>query len=143
MALRGLQLLVQVHPDLCRLVEDVGAQRDIQVVQGARSIADEQKAIDTGHSALKDPTSSKHVIVPGIRDVAEAVDITPYPVNWMDLPALYPVNWMDLPAFKDMGAFVKERAADLGIPILWGGDFRSLHDYDHFELVIPQAAEAP
>lgn len=122
MALYGIPKLDGVHPDLCRLVEDVGAQRDIQVIQGARSVADEEADIAVGRSALKDPTHSKHVIVPGVRDLAEAVDLTPYPVNWMDIPA-----------FKDLGAFVKARAVALGIAIVWGGDWLSLHDYDHFE----------
>jgi peptidoglycan L-alanyl-D-glutamate endopeptidase CwlK len=116
--------LENVHPDLVQLAWDVGTYRDIDVVQGARTIAEEEQAIATGHSSLKYPTSSKHVIVPGIREKADAVDITPHPVNWADLPA-----------FRELGALVKERAAILGIDIRWGGDWIKFHDYDHFERV--------
>lgn len=103
-------------------MHDVSESRDILIVQGARTVAEEQKHIATGKSALMDPTHSKHVIVPGVRDVADAVDVTPYPVNWLDIPA-----------FKDLGAFVKSRANALGILIRWGGDWLQFHDYDHFE----------
>lgn len=123
MTVRAAGRLEKVHPDLVRLVMDVGSARDIFVVQGSRLLAEEEAAILAGRSALKDPKHSKHVIVPGFRELAEAVDLAPYPVNWMDIPA-----------FKDLGAFVKERAGVLGIAIKWGGDWVSLHDYDHVEL---------
>lgn len=122
MTVRHPERLKDVHPDLVRLVNDVGESRDVIVMQGARSIEEEQHDIASGHSSLMDPTHSKHVIVPGIRDFADAVDMTPYPLNWMDLPA-----------FKSLGAFVKERAIALDIPIRWGGDWLKFHDYDHFE----------
>lgn len=123
MALYGASRLAGVHADLVRLVYDVGSSHDIQVVAGARSLADEQKAIASGHSALRDPTSSLHVIVPGLRPLALAVDIAPWPVNWQDLPG-----------FQALGAYMKERAAALEIGIRWGGDWTTLKDYDHFEL---------
>lgn len=103
---------------------DVGTSRDVMIVQGPRTVAEERTNIATGKSALMDPTKSKHVLVSGVRDLSDAVDATPYPVNWLDIPA-----------FKDFGGFVKSRAAALGISIRWGGDWLQFHDYSHFERV--------
>lgn len=122
MSVRHPERLAQVHPDLVRLVDDVGSTQDIIVMQGARTVDEERGDIASGHSSLMDPTHSKHVIVPGVRDLADAVDLTPYPLNWMDIAG-----------FKKLGAFVKARAAALEVPIRWGGDWLQLHDYDHYE----------
>lgn len=125
MTVRHPERLENVHPDLVRLVNDVGESRDVIVMQGARTLEEEQGDIASGHSALKNPANSKHVLIPGVRDLADAVDLTPYPLNWTDIPA-----------FKDLGAFVKARAAALDIPIKWGGDWLKFHDFDHFERAI-------
>jgi D-alanyl-D-alanine carboxypeptidase len=124
MSVQHWSRLENVDPDLVRLVWDVGTYRDVDVAVGARTLPDEEAAIASGHSSLMDPTKSKHVIIPGVRDVAEAVDLTPFPVNWLDIEA-----------FENLGAFVKDRATALGVAILWGGDWLHLHDYDHFEKV--------
>lgn len=126
MSVQHWSRLENVHRDLVRLVWDIGTQRDIDVAAGARSLADEQHDIDTGRSHLHDPANSKHVLVPGVREVAEAVDVTPHPVNWADIPA-----------FIDLGHAFKARAQELSIPLKWGGDFNGPDkgfDYDHFEL---------
>jgi len=123
MSVYNIGRLDMVHPDLIRLVNDVGSTDDIEVIQGARTIEREQADIDAGRSALKDPAHSKHVLVPDTRPLAEAVDL-----------ARYPVDWADLDGFKSLGSRMKERAATLGIGLVWGGDWLSLHDYDHFEL---------
>ncbi len=120
MALYGASRLASVHADLVRLVYDIGSAHDVQVVVGARSLADEQVAIATGHSQLKDPTHSLHVIIPGLRPLALAVDIAPWPVNWKDIDG-----------FKALAALVQARATTLEIGIRWGGGWG---DYDHFEL---------
>ena len=118
-------------PDLVRLAYDVGLSRDVDVSQGARSLADEQADILAGRSHLKNPADSKHVIVPGVRLVAEAIDLTPHPVDWNDHQS-----------FVDLAAFVKERALALGINnLVWGGAWDGtpnrpgqLMDLDHFQL---------
>lgn len=101
----------------------MGGKQNVQVVQGARSLADEQHAIDTGHSRLTNPADSKHVIVPGVRELAEAVDL-----------AMWPVNWANHQAFLDLGALVKTTAGELAITISWGGDWPHPFDWGHFEL---------
>lgn len=126
--LYGRSRLLGVHPDLVRLAEDVASTRDILLVEGARSLASELKAMQTHHSSLKDPMNSKHVTDPIKRPLALAIDVGPWPLDWNDIPA-----------FVALAAFVKERAAALSIPIAWGGDWTTFKDYDHFELanVVP------
>src|SRR5690348_14658720 len=104
MAVYGAHNLTSVDPDLVRVVQLVGTRRDVLVVQGARTVAQEQDDIDRGVSHLKDPTHSLHVIVPGVRELALAVDLTPWPLNWADHQA-----------FVDLAADVKAAAAELGV----------------------------
>ena len=122
MTLHRTSQLSQVDPRLVSLLTDVGSVRDVLVVQGARSVADELRAMATHHSELKNPLNSKHVIDPS-RPLALAVDIAPWPLDWNDTGA-----------FCTLGAFVKSRALELHIPITWGGDWTSFHDYSHYEL---------
>lgn len=128
MALYHAELLANVHPDLVRLLTDAGqGGLDLCVVQGARTLAAEQAAIASGHSALKDPMSSKHVIGPD-RPQALAVDVVPFP----NPPT--PEEWKDIPAFQAMGSNLKALADTIGVAITWGGDWETLKDFDHIEL---------
>lgn len=52
-----------------------------------------------------------------------AVDLAPYPVDWADINR-----------FKQLAKVIKEVAAKLQIPIEWGGDWKSLKDYPHFQI---------
>lgn len=124
MALYHAERLANVHPDLVRLMIDAGKGGiELVIIQGARSVADEEAAMASGHSALKDPMNSKHVIDPVKRPLALAVDAAPYPTNWQDIPA-----------FEALGSNLKALADTIGVAIKWGGDWTSLKDYDHFEL---------
>lgn len=118
-------LLPDVDDRLVKLCEIVGATEDIIVVYGARTVEAEREAIASGHSALTNPLDSKHVIDPIIRPKALAVDV-----------ARFPIDWNDIAGFKALGANMKLAAANMGAPIVWGGDWSHLHDYDHFELII-------
>jgi len=130
-AIYGRHNLASVDPDLVRLVEDVGVTRDVFVAQGARTIADEQADILAGRSHLKNPRDSYHVIIPGVRDLALAVDLAPCTVSRLGTVL---VPWNNEPAFACLAAFVKQRAAALGItPFSWGGDWSHPFDFDHFQ----------
>lgn len=113
--------LLNCDPRLIDLVTYVGNGRDIEVIQGARTLEQEQQAIAGGFSHLTDPMKSKHVIDPPTRTLALAVDVGPVPLNWEDKES-----------FKALAVEVKAAAADLKIPIKWGGDWG--WDFDHYEL---------
>ncbi len=49
--------------------------------------------------------------------------------------APWPIDWDDIGRFQAFALLVFARAAALGIGIRWGGDFTTIKDYDHFELL--------
>ena len=120
--LHHAERLANVDPRLVAVIQAAGEQTECVVLEGARTVADEQKAIDTGHSKLKDPMHSKHVIGPG-RPLALAVDLAPIPVNWDDLDA-----------FRQLSVVVLGCAANLNTPVTWGGTWTTLKDFPHYEL---------
>ena len=135
--LRHPERLVNVHSELIRLLTDGGlGGLELIVIQGARTVAEEQAAMDSGHSALHNPLDSKHVIDPVYRPLALAVDVAPF-----DHPPTAE-DWKNIPAFEAMGSNLKALADSLGIPILWGGDWHSLKDFDHIELAAAHAESA-
>ena len=117
------------HPDLIKVIE-LGAERSpVQfiVTQGPRSLADQVALIKSGASSLKDPKRSRHV--PGQTKlygvVAHAVDIAPVIAK--------KVRW-DWPLFHQIAPAIKAAAAELKIPIEWGGDWRTFKDGPHWQL---------
>lgn len=120
-----------VDPRLVELFQVVGGSRDIIILAGARSVEDEQKAIDSGHSKLTDPYDSKHVIGPN-RPLALAVDVCKKPVDWKNLQD-----------FIDLSSVVKSRAKAMNLPVTWGGDWHTFKDMPHYELPDDGSASAP
>jgi len=118
----GASRLAGCDDRLVQLFTRVGERRDIQIIQGPRTVEQELQAIATHHSALKDPYNSLHVVGP-TRPLALAVDLTPSPVDWTNIPG-----------FVALGVVVKSCALELGIPIVWGGDWVSFKDYSHYQL---------
>lgn len=113
----SLQRLATCDARLQRLFNDVIQSRDCSILVGHRDAYAQAVAVATGKSKTPWPTS-KHNSDPSL-----AVDVAPYPIDWSDIQA-----------FKDFADFVLERAAVLGVPIRWGGDFTTIRDYDHFEI---------
>ena len=71
----------------------------------------------SGKSQLPWP-KSKHNMKPSL-----AVDVAPYPIDFKDI--------LRFVMFSDL---VKMVAKQLGIDVVWGGDWRSFKDYVHWEL---------
>lgn len=46
----------------------------------------------------------------------------------------YPVNWNDIRAFKMMSVVILSHAKSLGVDITWGGSWKNIKDFPHFEL---------
>ena len=124
---QSLANLQEAHPHLERLFLEVVKHWDCQVVDGARTLAEQEKNVAKGVSKTM---ASKHLIQPDGN--AWAVDVVPYPVDWTDTKRMY--------AF---GGFVLGIASQLGIRVRWGGDWngnrdlrdQTFIDLPHFELV--------
>jgi peptidoglycan LD-endopeptidase CwlK len=123
MSVYGASRLAGCDDRLVQLFTRVGERRDVQIVQGPRTVEEEVAAIASHHSELKNPYNSLHVVGPN-RPLALAVDAGPWPLNWTD-PA----------SFIAFAVVVKSCALDLGISLVWGGDWQSFKDYSHYQLV--------
>lgn len=113
--------LASCDPRLQALFNDVVQSFDCAILVGHRCQEDQDTACREGKSHAPWPTSN-HNCTP-----SRAVDAAPYPIDW---------NNIDGPrGFREFANFVKIRAETLGIAIRWGGDYTTLKDFDHFELI--------
>lgn len=121
---RSRNALKGVHPDLVRVVE-VALPRspvDFVVTEGLRSPARQRELVAAGASKTLD---SRHITGHAV-DVAALIGKT--------------VRW-DWPLYHKIAKAFKDAAMDLGIAIVWGGDWKRFPDGPHFELdrrVYPQ-----
>ena len=114
---RSADRLAQCHPDLQLVMNEAIKHMDFTVLCGHRGQMEQDKAYNAGNSTLKFPRS-KHNKMPSL-----AVDIAPYPIDWDDIDR-----------FKALGNLVLDLAEQHGIELVWGGNWRTLKDYPHFEV---------
>ena len=115
-------MLQGVNPKLVQVIEHAAAIALVpfKVLCGLRSAADQMIAFKAGHSKRD-----------GIHKLSNhqkgtAVDICPLINGKAEHNSWTP--------FYPMAANVKKAASELGIPISWGGDWKSFKDGPHFEL---------
>jgi peptidoglycan L-alanyl-D-glutamate endopeptidase CwlK len=114
---RSLDNLKTCHPDLQKVAHECIKHYDFTVIEGHRGKIAQDKAVATGKSKAKWPTS-KHNSTP-----SKAFDATPVPLDWNDTKA-----------FQAMATAMKAAATRVGVKIKWGGDFKGFFDGPHFEL---------
>jgi peptidoglycan L-alanyl-D-glutamate endopeptidase CwlK len=114
---RSQTALKTTHPDLVRVLSLAIQRFDFMVIQSSRTQeeqeADFRKGVSKAHWL-----QSAHDYSPSF-----ACDCAPVPLNWSDLNS-----------FHNMADAIKKAANELNIPIVWGGDWKSIKDYPHFEL---------
>lgn len=110
--------LADVHPDLRAVILAAAQKTDILVAVGHRDQAAQLVAFQTGKSEVNWP-HSKHNALPSL-----AVDVCPVPLDWNDAAS-----------FARMADVIKQTAQELGIEIVYGGDWKRFRDADHFELL--------
>ena len=115
------QRLAGVHPDLVRVVERAARDGDVPffVVEGVRTMDRQAELVREGKSRTM---RSRHL-------TGHAVDLAA-----LDEAGL--VTWAR-PAYEALASQVKAAAAAEGIPVEWGGDWRSFFDGPHFQLPWP------
>ncbi|RSE96903.1 M15 family metallopeptidase [Achromobacter aegrifaciens] len=120
---RSLKRLVGVHPDLVAVVKLANERTlvDFTVIEGARTLAQQRENVAKGVSQTM---ASYHL--PQVDGLAHAVDLAPL-VNKA-------IPWNDWQAFADLAGGVKACAAELGVPVEWGGDWKTLKDGPHFQI---------
>ncbi len=114
---RSLDRLVGVHPDLVRVMKRAIAcsTMDFSIIEGMRTLATQKKYMAAGATRTM---NSRHL-------TGHAVDVAPYVGG--------KIRW-DWPLYHQLALVVKKAAADEGVPITWGGDWRSFKDGPHWEL---------
>jgi peptidoglycan L-alanyl-D-glutamate endopeptidase CwlK len=114
---RSIERLQGVHPDLVRVVEraiDL-TPVDFTVLEGLRSPERQQTLVASGASQT---LNSRHI-------TGHAVDLGAWVDNQVDW------SW---PLYAKIANAMKAAAKELGVAIVWGGDWRTFKDGPHFEL---------
>lgn len=111
-----------VHPDLVEVVERAIeiTEIDFRVTDGVRTIEEQRKLVKAGASKTM---NSNHL--PQKDGFAHAVDL----VALVDGKA----RW-DWPLYDKIAVAMKKAAKELGVPLEWGGDWKSFKDGPHFQL---------
>jgi hypothetical protein len=113
---KSLKNLSESHQDLWKLFTEIIKSVDCTVTCGYRGEEDQEKAFQDGFSKAHFG-ESPHNYRPCF-----AVDVIPTKTKWNDIQKL-----------KELAAFVKITAIDMGIDIEWGGDWKFV-DLPHYEL---------
>jgi len=115
---RSARNLLGVHPDLVRVMDLARARSPVPftVIEGVRTVERQKQLVASGASQTM---NSRHI-------TGHAVDIVPH-----DPSGGLAFDW---PLYHRIAPVVKQAAAELGVKITWGGDWRSFKDGPHFEL---------
>ena len=123
MNIRSMQRLDKAHPDLRRLMLEAAKKCpvDFEITETVRSPQKQAKMVAAGASQT---LRSRHLPSPvdGLSRAADIVCLVDDKVRW------------DWPLYAKAAKHIKQVALDLNIPIVWGGDWRTLKDGPHFEL---------
>jgi len=114
---RSRSRLIGVHPDLVRVVERAIrlSEVDFMVTEGLRSRERQAQLVRAGASRT---LASRHL-------TGHAVDVAAIVGG--------KVRW-DWPLYPRIATAFKAAAAEQGVALVWGGDWKRLRDGPHFEL---------
>ena len=123
---KSIERLKTCDPRLQAVFQSVLKEFDHSILCGHRNQADQDLAVSEGRSKVNWP-NSQHNFMP-----SRAVDAAPYPIDWGDRER-----------FTLFAGYVLGTAAQMGVKLRWGGDWRmrfdpkknEFDDLVHFELV--------
>lgn len=120
---RSLKRLEEAHPDMRRLMVEAAKDCEVhfEIGEVLRTLARQKQLKAAGASKTM---NSRHLAHPA-DGLARAADIVCYVEG--------KVRW-DWPLYRKAAAHIKLVAARLGIPLEWGGDWRTFPDGPHFQL---------
>lgn len=121
---RDTERLKGVHPDLIRVVVMAAelSPDPFTVIQGVRTHAEQVRNVAKGASQTM---RSRHLPESNACGLSCAVDLAPMIGG--------KVRW-DWPLYFKLEKVMKAAAAKVGVPIEWGGDWRTFKDGPHFQL---------
>ena len=114
---RSISRLVDVHPDLVRVVHRAAAlsSLDFTVLEGWRTMDRQKQLLAQGATRT---LNSRHL-------TGHAVDLAPMIGGT--------VSW-DWPLYHRLAKIVKAAAVAENVPLTWGGDWKTFKDGPHWEL---------
>jgi len=114
---RSLRNMEGVHPDLVAVAHRALeiTEIDFLVTEGLRT---REKQIELVRAGASRTTRSRHL-------TGHAIDIAAWVAGG--------VRW-DWPLYEELSRAFKQAAAELNVPIVWGGDWKSFRDGPHYEL---------
>lgn len=114
---RSEKNLIGVDENLVKVVRRAAEITDVDfiVTEGLRTKERQAQLVKAGASMTM---NSKHLVGRAV-DLAAVVDGE--------------VRW-DWPLYHKLAKAMKQAAQELGVPITWGGDWKSFKDGPHFEL---------
>lgn len=117
LGVRSKARLKGVHPDLVKVVEKAIqlSTVDFTVLEGVRDAVRQKKLVESGASQT---LNSRHL-------TGHAVDLG----AWVDDQ----VDW-SWPLYHKINAAMQEASKLVGVPIEWGGNWRTFKDGPHFQL---------
>ena len=117
LGVRSKARLKGVHPDLVKVVEKAIQLTtvDFTVLEGVRDTIRQKKLVESGASQTM---NSRHL-------TGHAVDLG----AWVDDQ----VDW-SWPLYHKINAAMQEASKLVGVPIEWGGNWRTFKDGPHFQL---------
>lgn len=123
-------LLTQVKPQLRTLFEGVAYDHPtatpFSITEGLRTRARQTTLLAAGATRTM---NSRHL-------TGDAVDVAIWVLHEPETPdgKVKPELRWDWPLYVQFAQVVKEQAGNLGIKIVWGGEWTTLRDGPHFEL---------
>lgn len=119
---RSVNNLVGVHPDLVRVAYRSLQLTDIDfvVIDGTRTAAEAAANLAKGTSQTK---HSKHLL-------GRAIDLNPCK-DGVIYSGDTPKNYL---YFDQLSIWVLKAAKELGVPVEWGGNWRTWQDRYHYQL---------
>lgn len=129
--LKKAERLAGVNPDLVKVVRGAANRLpfDLLVVEGLRTKERQAQYVKVGASRTM---NSYHL-------TGHAVDLAPWLLfedvdgDGKDDDGLTGLRW-DWPLFHVIAKAMKEEAKLLGVPLTWGGDWKSFKDGPHFQI---------
>lgn len=115
--------LKSCHPDIVRVCEELIKQYDFSVLEGYRGEKEQNKAFDKGTSGVRYPNSAHN------KTPALAVDIAPYPIDWLDLGRFREMIYR----FDAVACMLRERG-EIKSRFVYGAFWKTLKDFPHIEV---------
>jgi peptidoglycan L-alanyl-D-glutamate endopeptidase CwlK len=106
-----------IHPDLRKVMDRAIkiSHIDMTILEGLRTLVRQKELMKAGATRT---LNSRHL-------TGHAVDVAALVSG--------KVRW-DWPLYKEIGLIVKRAAREVGVPIEWGGDWKTFKDGPHFQL---------